>query len=172
MHFSTTLLTLSVTLSGIYGAAIRRDQCYEDNTLRALERYASEAAAFCPKFLAGSVNTLPDWVGKDSAAHVSSACDCFDKTASPATSTKAASTTAPATTAATTAALVTTLSSSSSASVLVSSTVAPTSVSAVSTTPATGSTGSTNKRGLVYNYNSKTSYGQLFVGSKIRQLGL
>ncbi len=179
MHFSTTLLTLSVTLSGVYGAAIRRDVCYEDNTLRALQRYSTQAAAFCPKFLAGSDSTLPDWVGKEDPSNVSSACKCFDKTASQVSaSTTAPSTTAPATTATTsTAAPVTTqdlststtASASAPSSVVPSSTTSSTATAPASTSPSTPSSGSdasSTKRGLVYDYNSKTSYGDLFKGSK------
>jgi len=173
MHFFTTLLTLSVILSGVYGAAIRRDTCNEDNTLRALEHYSSQAAAWCFKFLAGSDNTLPDWVGKDDAAHVSSACKCFEKTASPVSATTAPKTSASATTASTTtAAPVATKASSTSTSTAAtaSSTTSSTAVQ-LSTAPVTGSIGSTNKRGLVYDHNSKISYGDLFKGSKYASWG-
>lgn len=179
MHFSTTLLALSVTLSGVYGAAIRRDMCYEDNTLRALERFSTQAAAFCPKFLAGSDSTLPEWVGKEDPSKVSSACNCFDKTASQVSaSTTAPSTTAPATTTTIstaapmttdTSSTLTTASASAPSSVAPSSKTSSTATGPSSTSPSTRSSvsgASIAKRGLVYDHNSKTSYGDLFKGSK------
>ena len=77
------LLTLSVVLSGVQGRAVRhRSQvCYEDNELRALERFSIYADVFCPTFLAGKTSHLPQYVKHFNKKKVSSACSCYEKTA-------------------------------------------------------------------------------------------
>ena len=80
------LLTLSVALSGIQGRVIqhRSQVCYQDNELRALERFSSYADGFCPALLADKTNRLPPWLKRVNKTKMSSACSCYEKTAKPA----------------------------------------------------------------------------------------
>lgn len=93
MHFLTDfsiLLTLSVVTSGVSGAALHHVHrhasltCYEDNSLRALERFPSDAAVFCPKFLKTPSQQVPSNFAGVPASKLSSACACFERTATPA----------------------------------------------------------------------------------------
>ena len=81
MHFSakyTALLALSVQL--VLSSPII---CYQDNPARTLERFSTEAAAFCPKYLAGSSKDLPYYLAELPPTRISSACSCFTLTAIP-----------------------------------------------------------------------------------------
>ncbi|KAL8949210.1 MAG: hypothetical protein Q9222_004660 [Ikaeria aurantiellina] len=167
---SSILLTLSVVLSGVSGAAVhhvhrhRALTCYEDNTLRALERFSSDAAAFCPKFLQTPGQALPKNFAGIPASRLSSACTCFEKTAAPAnpastpattptsapviapTSTRASTATASPVSSSPTSVVATSVSTSTSPS---SSSTAPTGL------PKRGKAYSGGKRGLVYDYKSQ-----------------
>ncbi|KAL6716768.1 hypothetical protein ACLMJK_006336 [Lecanora helva] len=56
--------------------------CNQDNKLRALERFASQASTFCPTYIAATTPApLPTYVSKFNAADVSSACECFEASA-------------------------------------------------------------------------------------------
>ncbi|KAL8720493.1 MAG: hypothetical protein Q9225_002646 [Loekoesia sp. 1 TL-2023] len=92
MHFLVTpsiLLTLSVLASEVSGAAVHHVHrgtsltCYEDNSLRALERFPRDAAAFCPKYLKAPSEQVPKNLAGVPASRLSSACTCFEKTAAP-----------------------------------------------------------------------------------------
>lgn len=80
------LLTLSVALSGVQGYVPRHRPsgpplvCYEDNELRALERFSNYADEFCPEFLANT-GRYPRWLDHWNKRKVSSACSCYEKTA-------------------------------------------------------------------------------------------
>ncbi|KAL8761602.1 MAG: hypothetical protein Q9184_002277 [Pyrenodesmia sp. 2 TL-2023] len=100
MHFLTfpsILLTLSVITSGVSGAAVhhvhRRLTCFEDNTLRALERFSSDAAIFCPKFLTTPSEPVPRNLAGVPVSKLSSGCTCFQKTAAPVKPVSSATTT-------------------------------------------------------------------------------
>lgn len=80
----TVLLTLSVALSGVQARVARPRAaanlvCHEDNELRALERFSTYAADFCPEYLSSSEK--PEWLNQWDSKKVSSACACFEKTA-------------------------------------------------------------------------------------------
>lgn len=160
MHFPSIFLTLSVVVSEVSGAAVHQHVhrraslvCYEDNSLRTLERFSSDAAAFCPKFLTSPSETIPSNLVGVGASKLSSACACFQKTAAPANpvSTPAISPTSAPVIAPT----PTTTSAVQASSQLIA---AP-----ATSVPAAGPTGlapggraySGGKRGLVYDYNSK-----------------
>lgn len=86
MHSFNILLTLSVALSGVQAHVARpRSQshtvCYQDNQLRALERYSDYANEFCPAYLAGTTAHYPKWLKSWNKWKVSSACSCYEKTA-------------------------------------------------------------------------------------------
>ena len=86
MHSFNILLTLSVALSGVQAHVARpRGQshtvCYQDNQLRALERYPHYANEFCPAYLAGNTAHYPKWLNTWNKKKVSSACSCYEKTA-------------------------------------------------------------------------------------------
>ncbi|KAL8692523.1 MAG: hypothetical protein Q9218_002468 [Villophora microphyllina] len=182
------LLTLSVATSTVSGAALhnvhrhRSLTCYEDNTLRALERFSSDAAAFCPKYLATPGQPVPQVISYIPATKLSSACACFEKTAAPAKPVSTPATTpasVPATVPTTTrtssvktspvsspAPIVPTRSSSSAAPLAPTSTSSTASIapSSTSTTPSSsglpsgttrGKAYSGGKRGLVYDYHSQ-----------------
>ncbi|KAL9612592.1 MAG: hypothetical protein Q9167_002843 [Letrouitia subvulpina] len=147
------LLTLSVALSVVSGAVLHHPRglvCYEDNCLRSLERFSADAAAFCPAYLKDPSKPVPTNIGTWPASRLSSACNCFEKTAAPA---------GPATTPTgprTTSSLTTKKSSVSSPTHPPTTPVkAPTSTSSRPTAGATGAPTSGSKRGLVYDYHSK-----------------
>jgi hypothetical protein len=77
------LLTLISVLSGVQGRAVRHRSkvCYQDNELRALERFSTYADNFCPTFLAGKTTYLPQYVQHFDKKKLSSACSCYEKTA-------------------------------------------------------------------------------------------
>ncbi|KAL8911272.1 MAG: hypothetical protein Q9172_007698 [Xanthocarpia lactea] len=170
MHLLTypfVLLTLSVVVPEVFGAAVHHVHrqasliCYEDNSLRALERFSSDAAVFCPKFLKTPTEAVPSNLAGVSTSRLSSACACFQKTAAPANpaSTPAISpTSAPIVSPKPTTASIVKASSQSTAPASTSTTPRSTASSL-----AIGPTGlPTNtiayaggKRGLVYDYNSK-----------------
>lgn len=83
------LLTLSVALSGVQAHVPRHRHsgapliCYEDNQLRALERFSTYADEFCPEFLTNS-GRHPRWLDHWNKREVSSACSCYEKTATSA----------------------------------------------------------------------------------------
>ncbi|KAL8741720.1 MAG: hypothetical protein Q9190_005709 [Brigantiaea leucoxantha] len=177
MHFllnPSILLTLSVSLSGAYGAAVRHAQrstpavCYEDNALRSLERFPKDASAFCPAYLKDPSKPVPSQLGTWPASRLSSACACFEKTAAPA---------GPASTPTTVATSATQVSSTKKSSVsiptltLTSKPVivpSPTTLSSTSSVPrviATGGPSLGGKRGLVYDYTSK-DYVKYYTDSK------
>ena len=86
MHSFNILLTLSVALSAVQAHVARpRGQshtvCYQDNQLRALERYSEYANEFCPAYLAGTTAHYPKWLSSWNKWKVSSACSCYEKTA-------------------------------------------------------------------------------------------
>lgn len=81
----TVLLTLSVVLSAVQGRVARPRApadlvCYEDPELRSLERFSSYADEFCPEYL--STGKKPRWLNQWNSKKVSSACECYEKTAS------------------------------------------------------------------------------------------
>ncbi|KAL8939085.1 MAG: hypothetical protein Q9211_002898 [Gyalolechia sp. 1 TL-2023] len=189
MHFLTypsILLTLSVLAFEVAGAAVHHVHhvhrqtsliCYEDNTLRALERYSSDAATFCPKYLKASSEPVPKNLAGVPASRLSSGCTCFQKTAAPVnpvSSPTRSPTTAPVVSPTPTpvSTFKTTLSSSSAStkpSVSTLSSLTPTSTSSSSSTgptslPIRGGAYSGGKRGLVYDYNSK-DYSRFFTDS-------
>ena len=86
MHSLNILFTLSVALSGVQAHVARpRGQahtlCYQDNQLRALERFSQYANEFCPAYLAGNTAEYPKWLNSWDKWKVSSACSCYEKTA-------------------------------------------------------------------------------------------
>ena len=86
MHSLNILLTLSVALSGVQAHVARpRGQthtvCHQDNQLRALERFSEYANEFCPAYLAGNTADYPKWLNSWNKWKVSSACSCYQKTA-------------------------------------------------------------------------------------------
>lgn len=190
MHFFTypsILLTLSVLTSEVAGAAVHNPRhvhrqtsltCYEDNSLRALERYPSDAAAFCPKYLKAPSEPVPKNLAGVPATRLSSACTCFQKTAAPAnpvsSPTKTPTTTPVVSPTPTSLSTVKTTPSSTPAStkpsVSTSAALPPTSTSSLTSTgptslPGRGKAYSGGKRGLVYDYNSK-DYSKFFKDSK------
>jgi len=106
---SFLLLTLSVALSGVQSHVTRHRHrtsppvCHEDKELRALERFPDFADEFCPEFLA-QTGKYPLWLDHWDKKKVSSACSCYEKTATssgapstiPATGTLSLSSSAPA----------------------------------------------------------------------------
>ncbi|KAL9602138.1 MAG: hypothetical protein Q9219_002002 [cf. Caloplaca sp. 3 TL-2023] len=190
MQFLTSpsiLLTLGVLVSGISGAAVQNVQrgasltCYEDNSLRTLERYPSDAAAFCPKFLQTPSQQVPKNLAGVPVTRLSSACTCFQKTAAPvnpvSTPTKAPTTPPVVGPSPTTLSTVKTTPSSSIASTKppvstpkpsTTSTKPSSSSSALpvgpTTLPTKGKAYTGGKRGLVYDYNSK-DYSRFFKDS-------
>ena len=76
------LLALSFAVSGVYSRPHRSFDlvCYEDNQLRALERFSNYADEFCPEFLANT-GRYPRWLDHWQKQKVSSACSCYEKTA-------------------------------------------------------------------------------------------
>ncbi len=81
------LLGLSINISALPAAqndAKHMDQlCYEDNPLRALERFTSVANGFCPGFLsADGKGHPPKTLGDFQHWEFYSACSCYEKTAS------------------------------------------------------------------------------------------
>lgn len=153
------LLTLSVATSAVSGAALhhvhrhRALTCYEDNTLRALERFATDAAAYCPKFLQSSAQQAPQNLADIPAAKMSSACACFAKTAAPANPASTPATTptsAPVVVPTTTPAPIAPTPSTTSAGP-----VAPTSSSTYIGSTLNGKSYGGGKRGLVYDYHSQ-----------------
>ena len=84
MHFFNILLTLSVALSRVQAHVAHprgHTICHEDNQLRALERFSNYADEFCPAYLAGNDVDHPEWLQKWNKWRVSSACSCYEKTA-------------------------------------------------------------------------------------------
>ncbi|KAL8812719.1 MAG: hypothetical protein Q9223_007225 [Gallowayella weberi] len=166
MHFFTSsslLLTLSVVASNVSGALLhhahrhRALTCFEDNALRALERFSSDAASFCPKFLTAPGEKIPSNLAGVPSTRLSSACACFQKTAAPANpaSTPATSpTTAPVVAPTPT---TTSVSRSSSTSASVNTPSSTSSSPSVQSTrlPTSGKAYNGGKRGLVYDYKSK-----------------
>ncbi|KAI4190905.1 MAG: hypothetical protein L6R41_000506 [Letrouitia leprolyta] len=185
MHFFTypsILLTLSVLASEVAGAAVHPRQtslkCYEDNSLRTLERFPSDAGAFCPKYLKAPSEPVPKNLAGVPATRLSSACTCFQKTAAPvnpvSSPTKTPTTTPVVSPKPTTVSTVKTTPSSTPAStkpsVSTSAALPPTSTSSATSTgptslPVRGKAYSGGKRGLVYDYNSK-DYSKFFKDSK------
>ena len=170
MHFATPFpyfLTLSVTLSGV-SAYPRHDSravvCYENNALRALERFSSVAATFCPQYLSTTGVAVPTQLADIQKTAVSSACSCFEKTAgtlAPTIATPSAPSLTKTPTISATPTIKTSISTSSS-----STSTSSSSTSTVPTVVATaGNTSGAGKRGLVYDYTSKTAYGNMFIGS-------
>ncbi|KAI4140657.1 MAG: hypothetical protein L6R39_005700 [Caloplaca ligustica] len=179
MHLLTgpsILLTLSVAASRVYGAAVpdvHRNSgltCYEDNTLRLLERFASDAAAFCPKYLKAPNQQVPSNLAVAPASRLSSACTCFEKTAAPVnpvSSPTKTPTSAPVVSS-TPMSFSTIKSTPLSSLVSTLSALAPTSISSHTPTstssssiggptslPTNGKGYTGGKRGLVYDYNSQ-----------------
>ena len=76
------LLALSVTVLSVHSLPHRQNNlvCYEDNQLRALERFSNYADEFCPEFLANT-GRYPRWLDHWQKQKVSSACSCYEKTA-------------------------------------------------------------------------------------------
>lgn len=80
---------MSVALSGVQAHVPRHRHsssplvCYEDNQLRALEQFSSYADKFCPEFLANT-GRHPRWLDHWNKRKVSSACSCYEKTATSA----------------------------------------------------------------------------------------
>ncbi|KAL8866341.1 MAG: hypothetical protein Q9174_006362 [Haloplaca sp. 1 TL-2023] len=176
MHTSfnaSVLLALSVITSSVSGVALhhahrhRALTCYEDNTLRALERFSSDAAAYCPKLLSSSSQQIPGNLGAIPASKLSSACTCFMKTAAPANpvSTPPTSpTSTPIVVPTSTKAPIQTVSASAQPISTPSST---SSLAEPTSTPAAGANGKAyngGKRGLVYDYKSK-DYSKYFKDS-------
>ncbi|KAL8735829.1 MAG: hypothetical protein Q9181_002688 [Wetmoreana brouardii] len=190
MHFlldSSILLTLSVVAATVSGAAVhhahhhRALACYEDNSLRTLERFSTDAAAFCPKFLQTPSQQVPKNLAGLPTSKLSSACTCFGKTAAPA---NPAST--PATTPTSKPVVISTTpttvkaSTSPTSSTSTPAAIPPTSTtsksayqpSSTSSSSPVGTTGSPvrgrsyggGKRGLVYDYHSK-DYSKFFKDS-------
>ena len=164
MHFATPFpifLTLSVTLSGV-SAYPRHDSralvCYENNALRAMERFSSVAATFCPKYLSTTGFPVPTQLVDIKPTAVSSACSCFEKTAGTLTPTFAT----PSAPSVTKTSISATLTKKTSTSTSTSSSSTSTIPTVVATS---GNTSGTGKRGLVYDYTSKTAYGNMFIGS-------
>ena len=82
---TTILMALSVALSGVqahvvHGRPSSTLVCYEDRELRALERFSGFANEFCPEFLART-GKHPRWLEHWNMQAVSSACSCYEKTA-------------------------------------------------------------------------------------------
>ena len=83
------LLTLSVVLSLVQAHVTRHRHssrpsvCHEDNQLRALEQFPTYANQFCPEFLANT-GKYPSWLDHWNKREVSSACSCYEKTATSA----------------------------------------------------------------------------------------
>ncbi|KAI4257957.1 MAG: hypothetical protein L6R42_005369 [Xanthoria sp. 1 TBL-2021] len=160
MHFPSIFLTLSVVVSKVSGAAMHHHvhrqaslTCYEDNSLRTLERFSTDAAAFCPKFLTTPSEKIPSNLIGVPTSRLSSACACFQKTAAPA---KPVSTPATSPTSAPVIAPTPTTTSTvkaSSQSIATSTTSIP-AVVPTSLAPG-GKAYSGGKRGLVYDYKSK-----------------
>lgn len=167
------LLTLSVLTCGISSAAVHHVHrrapliCYEDNSLRTLQRFSSDAAAFCPKYLQSSSEPLPRNLAEVPVTRLSSACTCFQKTAAPSSTWAPAVAPTP-----TSISSVKTTSWSTSASVapgLPTSTALPPTTTSPSTTGpnsvrAVGKAYSGGKRGLVYDWNSQ-DYSKFFKNS-------
>ena len=56
--------------------------CYQDNQLRALEHAATQASTFCPTYLATTGPApLPTYVSQFQSTDISSACSCFEASA-------------------------------------------------------------------------------------------
>ncbi|KAI9794791.1 MAG: hypothetical protein M1816_002919 [Peltula sp. TS41687] len=55
--------------------------CFEDNELRALERFNTDAVTFCPRYTTAAGQPLPTWLAGFQASAISSACTCFERTA-------------------------------------------------------------------------------------------
>ena len=84
---SLALLALSVTVSALPApqndAKHLNQPCYEDNPLRALERFTSAANSFCPGFLISQGQGYPPKeLGNFQHWEFYSACSCYEKTAS------------------------------------------------------------------------------------------
>ncbi|KAL8730789.1 MAG: hypothetical protein Q9166_003859 [cf. Caloplaca sp. 2 TL-2023] len=178
LTYSSILLTLSVAVLKVSGAALHHVHrhaaltCYEDNILRALERFSSDAAVFCPKFLKTPSEKIPSNLAGVPASRLSSACTCFEKTAAPANpvSTPATSpTSAPIIAPTSTSTSSIKVSSQSVATSTASTSVVPTSSSSTlqlsGRFPTSGKAYAGGKRGLVYDYNSK-DYSKFFKDSK------
>ncbi|KAL9044247.1 MAG: hypothetical protein Q9214_002600 [Letrouitia sp. 1 TL-2023] len=149
------LLTLSVAMSVASGAVLRHPRglvCYEDNALRSLERFSTDAAAFCPAYLKDPSKPVPSNLGTWPASRLSSACNCFEKTAAPAG--PATTPTGPHTTSSSTT-KKSSVSSPTHPPTTTTSVKAPTSTSSRPSVVATGAPTSGSKRGLVYDYKSK-----------------
>ncbi|KAL9011692.1 MAG: hypothetical protein Q9173_003486 [Seirophora scorigena] len=162
MHFladPSILLTLSVLASGVSGATLHHGQavhhvhrraplvCYEDNPFRALQRFSSDAAAFCPKFIQTPSEPIPSNLAGVPVSRLSSACTCFQKTAAPVNPVSSPTKSAP---------VVTPTPTS------VASTVAePAALPPTGQTSLIGRAYSGGKRGLVYDYTSK-DYSKFF----------
>ncbi|KAL8653770.1 MAG: hypothetical protein Q9210_001906 [Variospora velana] len=166
------LLTLSVLTCGISSAAVHHVHrrapliCYEDNSLRTLERFSSDAAAFCPKYLQSSSEPLPRNLAGVPVTRLSSACTCFQKTAAPVN--PVSSPTKSPTSAPVVAPTPTSISSVKTTSLSTSASAAPivpsSSTTGPSSVPAIGKAYSGGKRGLVYDWNSK-DYSKFFRNS-------
>ncbi|KAL9040850.1 MAG: hypothetical protein Q9180_001659 [Flavoplaca navasiana] len=170
LTYPSILLTLGVAVSNVSGAAIHQHHvhrraltCYEDNTLRALERFSKDAAVFCPKFLTTPTERIPsNFVGVP-VSKLSSACTCFQKTAAPA---NPVTTPATSTTSAPVVAPTPTTTSSVKASpqsIPIPST--PTSAAGPTGISTSGKAYGGGKRGLVYDYNSK-DFSKFFQNSR------
>ena len=163
MHFSTIfLLTLGVTLYGVSAYprhSSRADVCFEDNALRTFERFSSQAAAFCPAYLSSPSTVVPSQFAGVKPNLISSACKCFEKTAGTLAPTSTSS-----------ASSITTKSSVTTTPSITSTPVTTPTTSSISSTTSTLPTkvasGSSSKRGLLYDWTSKTVYGDIYKGSK------
>ena len=194
---SLPLLALALTVSAFPAApndaTYEPQTCYEDNPLRALERFASAANSFCPGFLStDGKGQPPKELGNFQPWEFYSACSCYEKTASGGASTTAAvgtapMATAPVVTAPLTTASTTALISSDAASIInarssilsgaaISSPAITSGSAAASSTGTSGSIdpgspagpikpGSNGKRGIAYNYESQSNWSTYFKGS-------
>ncbi|KAI4241018.1 MAG: hypothetical protein L6R40_004766 [Gallowayella cf. fulva] len=192
--YPSILLTLSVVASGVSGAALHHVHhvhrqtsltCFEDNALRTLERFSSDAAAFCPKFLTAPSEKVPSNLAGLPASRLSSACACFQKTAAPAnpastpatsptsapvvtptpapvSSSKVSSLSVPSSTTLASAIVPTTISTSALANSVSSTSSLP--IVGPIKVPTSGKVYTGGKRGLVYDYHSK-DYSKFFKDS-------
>ncbi|KAL9006192.1 MAG: hypothetical protein Q9188_001071 [Gyalolechia gomerana] len=130
-----------------------------------MERFSSDAVAFCPKYLTASSEPAPKNLAGVPATRLSSGCACFLKTAapvgpvsSPTKSPTTAPVVSPTPTSVSTVKTTPFPSSTSTVSTSSSSSTGPTSL------PISGKAYRGGKRGLVYDYNSK-DYSRFFKDS-------
>lgn len=195
---SVLFWTLSVTLPLIHGAAVhprhhpRGPICYEDNQLRALERFSDEAKGFCPSYLQQKAGKKPQWAAEWSAKEIHSACSCFEKTFSATALTSPTSIPASAGTVHNSGSVSTSMlpeptplpqSASAASSAVLGSASAPmsalptSSTSSVSSNTPSSSTISksagsgSGKRGLCYDYKTKAGWSKYFAESKYVTFG-